>query len=76
MNSLSEKTFETYIQQTMSSRGWQPGDVQFWDKKLGLFPDYVIDFIKDTQSALWSQMEKLHGAGSQSEDCRGAHQRA
>ena len=61
MKTTSEAAFEIYIQQTMSDRGWQPGDVQFWDKKLGLFPEYVTDLIKDTQSALWSQMEKLHG---------------
>ena len=61
MKSTTEKAFEAYIQQTMSDRGWQPGAVSFWDKKLGLFPEYVTDFIRDTQCALWEQMEKLHG---------------
>jgi type I restriction enzyme R subunit len=61
MKATTEKAFEIYIQQTMSARGWQPGAVSFWDKKLGLFPEYITDFIKDTQAALWLQMEKLHG---------------
>ena len=61
MKATTEKAFEIYIQETMSDRGWQPGDVQFWDKKLGLFPEYVTDFFRYTQSALWEQMEKLHG---------------
>ena len=49
MKSTTEKAFEIYIQETMSSRGWTVGSVEFWDKKLGLFPDYVTDFIRDTQ---------------------------
>ncbi|MFZ2656744.1 MAG: type I restriction endonuclease [Victivallales bacterium] len=62
MSSTTEKAFEAYIQDTMSDRGWQPGAVPFWDKKLGLFPEYVTDFIKNTQAELWEQMDKLHGA--------------
>jgi hypothetical protein len=61
MKATTEKAFEAYIQQTMSDRGWQPGAVPFWDKKLGVFPEYITNFIKDTQCALWEQMEKLHG---------------
>ncbi len=62
MKSTSEKSFESYIQQTMSARGWQAGSAERWDKRIGIFPPYAIDFIKETQAVLWSQMEKQHGA--------------
>lgn len=61
MKATTEKAFEAYIQETMSERGWTPGSVHLWDKYKALFPDHVINFIKDTQNPLWTQMEKLHG---------------
>jgi len=61
MKATTEKAFEAYIQETMAVRGWVSGSNQTWNKKLALFPDQVISFIKDTQADLWAQMEKLHG---------------
>lgn len=61
MKATTEKAFETFIQETMSSRGWISGSNKEWDKAKALFPDQVISFIKDTQADLWAQMEKLHG---------------
>ena len=61
MKATTEKAFEAYIQETMSARGWNSGSNQSWDKNKALFPDQVIAFIKDTQTELWVQMEKLHG---------------
>ena len=61
MNAGTEKAFEAYIQQTMTSKGWIVGSVALWDKRRALFPEYALDFIKNTQKDLWKQMEKLHG---------------
>jgi len=62
MKATTEKAFEAYIQETMSSRGWITGSSIVWDKQKALFPDHIISFIKSTQGELWAQMEKLHGS--------------
>lgn len=63
MKATTEKAFEAYIEENMSEkRGWITGDNLLWDKQKALFPEYIIDFIKATQTDLWKQMEKLHGA--------------
>ncbi|MDD2999963.1 MAG: type I restriction endonuclease, partial [Candidatus Riflebacteria bacterium] len=61
MKATTEKAFETYIQETMATRGWITSSNQGWDKNKGLFPEQVVAFIKDTQAGLWEQMQKLHG---------------
>lgn len=61
MKATTEKAFEAYIQETMATRSWISGSNQEWDKARALFPSHVVSFIKDTQSELWVQMEKLHG---------------
>ena len=62
MKATTEKAFEAYIEETLATRGWLAGAVEYWDKSKALFPEYVIEFIKATQANLWKQMEKLHGA--------------
>lgn len=62
MKANTEKAFETYIQETMAGRGWIAGSNALWVVKMGLFPDYIFSFLKDTQAPLWEQMEKLHGS--------------
>lgn len=62
MKANTEKAFEIYIQETMASRGWINGSNALWDVKMGLFPDYIFSFLKDTQGQLWEQMEKMHGS--------------
>lgn len=61
MKATGEKAFEAYIQETMTAKGWQNGSVSSWDKQRAIFPDYIISFIKATQSKLWQEMENLHG---------------
>jgi len=59
--SHSEKTFETYIQDTMSASGWTKGSPEAWDKQNALFPGYITEFIRETQPVTWRHMEQLHG---------------
>jgi len=60
MKATTEKAFEAYIQESMAERGWVTSSNLLWDNNRALFPEYVIAFIRDTQPALWGQMEKLH----------------
>ncbi|HOE16639.1 MAG TPA: type I restriction endonuclease [Syntrophorhabdaceae bacterium] len=61
MKATTEKAFEAYIEETLASRGWDSCSNLLWDKNKALIPEEVINFIKDTQGDLWTQMEKLHG---------------
>lgn len=63
MKAATEKAFKSYIKEAMMTRGWVSGSNTLWDRQKTLFPDYVLTFIKSTQSDLWAQMEKLHGVG-------------
>lgn len=60
MKATSEKAFEAYIEETLAKKGWEEISPLLWDKKLALFREIVIGFIRDTQADLWQQMEKLH----------------
>ncbi|HAX37593.1 MAG: restriction endonuclease subunit R [Spirochaetes bacterium GWB1_60_80] len=62
MKATIEMAFEAYIQETLVRGGWNSGSNLEWDKARALFPNQVISFIQATQSDLWAQMEKLHGA--------------
>lgn len=62
MKATTEKAFEAYIQETMTTKGWLTGSNKEWDKSRGLFTEHVLAFIKDTQADLWEQMVKLHGS--------------
>lgn len=61
MKATTEKAFEVYIQETLNKNSWVECSNQIWDKKRALFPDVIVQFIRDTQNDLWMQMEKLHG---------------
>ena len=63
MKATTEKAFEAYIQEVMSeARGWMAGSKELWNKQKAIFPEYILAFIKETQSELWAQMEKQHGS--------------
>ena len=61
MKATTEKAFETYIQETLSTKGWSTGTPDLWDKQNALFPEYAISFIQTTQPTKWAEMQKLHG---------------
>jgi len=62
MNSISEKAFEAFIEETMNAAGWLRGDVSRWSKETALFAEYVLAFLKATQAKLWAAMEAQLGA--------------
>ncbi|MDD2711072.1 MAG: DEAD/DEAH box helicase family protein [Verrucomicrobiae bacterium] len=64
MSQTNEKSFETYIEEILLTRGgWRSGSNAEWDKERALFPAQVFAFIQDTQPKLWAGMKTLHGAG-------------
>lgn len=60
LDATKEKALETYIQETMTQRGWLVGSCQVWDQQMALFPGYILSFIQATQPRLWKEMEQLH----------------
>lgn len=60
---MTEKAFESYLEQMLTHGGWQVGDVGEWDKVLALFPARMFAFIEATQPKLWGEMAALHGDG-------------
>ncbi len=53
MKATTEKAFEAYIEENLSEKkGWISGSNLLWDKQKALFPEYVTDFIKATQTDL------------------------
>src|SRR4030042_1866795 len=61
MKATTEKAFEAYIKESLEQKDWKTGLIETWDKARALFPEVIINFIKNTQLDLYSQMEKLHG---------------
>ena len=63
MPQTTEKAFESYVEEILLTRsGWEKGSNARWDKAIALYPEQVCRFLRETQPALWEQMEKLHGA--------------
>lgn len=57
----SEATFEGAIEEVLIQEGgYVKGYSSDFDPKLGLFPKYVIDFLKATQSKQWRKLSEIH----------------
>jgi type I restriction enzyme, R subunit len=57
----SEGSFETVIEQYLLANGYVTVPRENFDRARAIFPDAVLNFIKDTQSAEWTRLEALHG---------------
>jgi type I restriction enzyme R subunit len=67
MTQTNEQAFESYVETILLDQaGWRAGDVAEWDLDRALFPARIFAFLRETQPALWAQMETLHGAGLES----------
>lgn len=57
----TELTFEEAIEASLlSNGGYVKGDSKDFDAQLGLFPSYIIDFLKDTQPKQWDKLSTIH----------------
>ncbi len=62
-STVSEKAFESYVEEILLSHGWKSGIVAEWDKERALFPAQVLAFLEDAEFRLWADMKALHGEG-------------
>ncbi|MDF2276561.1 MULTISPECIES: type I restriction endonuclease subunit R [Aeromonas] len=61
MKQITEKSFESYVEQMLLAKGWQSGYTSDWDRERALFPQAITDFIATTQPQLWEAMRSQHG---------------
>ena len=57
----SEGAFETVIEATMLANGAVPEPETGFDRDRAIFPDAILNFIRDTQPKEWKALEALHG---------------
>ncbi|MBI2259344.1 MAG: type I restriction endonuclease subunit R [Flavobacteriia bacterium] len=57
----TEQTFEEAIVSSLvESGGYVQGHSNDFDANQGLFPTYIMQFLKESQPALWSKIENIH----------------
>lgn len=57
----TEKTFEEAIETSLLTHGgYVKGSSTDFDANLGLFPSYIIQFLKDSQPTAWQKIENIH----------------
>jgi type I restriction enzyme R subunit len=62
MPETSEKSFETVIEAHLLANGYVAVDREGFHRERAMFPDVVLDFIRETQPSEWAKLEALHGA--------------
>ena len=58
----SEAAFETVIESHLLANGYTPIAEAGFDHARAIFPETILDFIRETQEKEWKQLEALHGA--------------
>ncbi|MCX6178337.1 MAG: hypothetical protein NT163_03035, partial [Chlorobiales bacterium] len=62
-----ESNFEHSIEQSLlNCGGYIKGDPLAYDKKLAIFPDEVVAFVKDTQPEFWERFSMLNRGNAES----------
>ena len=61
MSQTSESAFETVIEAHLLQNGYVPVSGDGFDRDRAIFPDTVLDFIRETQNVSWAKLEALHG---------------
>lgn len=57
----SETAFETVVEHHLLAHGYVAVPRDGFDRARALFPEVVLEFIKDTQPREWEKLEALHG---------------
>ena len=61
-----ESDFEQSIEQSLFEHGgYSKGDPLAYDKKLAIFPDEVVAFVKDTQAEFWERFSSLNSGNAE-----------
>ncbi len=58
----SEKAFEIVIEEHLLANGYVTVDRDGFDPDRAIFPESILDFIRQTQRQEWNRLESLHGA--------------
>ena len=53
MTSASELAFQNEMTQQLITNGWRLGDPKGYNRKLALYDEDVLGFVKDTQDEQW-----------------------
>lgn len=61
MTITRESAFEANIEAHLLGHGWGRLAPSGYDRKLGLFPDEVVEFVKASQPKAWQQLVTRHG---------------
>jgi type I restriction enzyme R subunit len=57
----TELTFEAAIEESLLEQGgYVKGHSQDFDAQMGLFPKYIIDFLKTSQPTSWDKLANIH----------------
>jgi len=57
-----EKYFENYVVTRLKAQGWKEGDTRRYDTERALYPDDLIDWLKDSgQDDKWAKVQKNNG---------------
>lgn len=58
----SEEAFETVIEAYLLENGYRSVPREEFDREQAIFPEAVLEFIRETQPSEWGKLEALHGA--------------
>jgi len=61
MKQTNEAAFETVIELHLLANGYTSISPTGFDRDRTIFPETVLDFIRDTQPKEWAKLEALHG---------------
>ena len=60
----TEAAFESVIESHLLENGYTAVPPRAYDPVRAIFPDQVLDFIRETQPREWARLEALHGANT------------
>ncbi|MGK0541646.1 type I restriction endonuclease subunit R [Propionimicrobium lymphophilum] len=72
----TERRFEEEIEYSLTHFGasqfdlYESCDPSGYDKQLGLYPQDLLDFVRETQPQQWERLERIHGAKAAEKFCK------
>lgn len=64
---ISEAAFETIIESHLLAKGYVSLDPVGYDSARAIFPEKVLEYIRETQPKEWAKLEALHGQNTGSQ---------
>ncbi|MGJ9540191.1 hypothetical protein ACRQFD_03715 [Actinotignum sp. GS-2025c] len=76
MMETTERRFEEEIEYSLTHFGasqfdlYESRDPSDYDRQLGLYPQDLLDFVRETQPQQWERLERIHGAKAAEKFCK------